>query len=128
MLKVQQKLDTCKAELRKWNGIKHGNAEKFIKEKAKILKELQEHEGPNSVEPIRQLKGKIDFLLEQEDTRWKQWTKQNWYKKGDRNTPYFHAWASQRHRTNQIHKIKDDRGNEWKKPNDVSKAFVEFYQ
>lgn len=75
---------------------------------------------------IKCLKGELDYLLEQ-DTKWKQRAKQNWYQSGDRNTPFFHAWANHRHRINPIQKITDDEGRKWKKPEE-SKAFVEFYQ
>jgi lipoate-protein ligase B len=56
--------------------------------------------------------------LEQEDLRWKQRAKQNWYKNGDRNTQYFHAWANQCRRTSQ----------EWQKHSNIPNVFLEHYQ
>ena len=35
---------------------------------------------------IKNLKADIEFILEQEDTQWKQRAKQNRYQYGDRNT------------------------------------------
>ena len=55
---------------------------------------LQQQEGPENNDEIKKLNGEIKVLLEHEDLRWKQWAKQNWYKNGDRNTQYFHAWAN----------------------------------
>jgi hypothetical protein len=52
MQRVQQKLSRCKSELKRWNGVKHGATENAIKENTKLLKELQEHEGPGTVESI----------------------------------------------------------------------------
>jgi hypothetical protein len=40
---------------------------------------------------IQRLQKEIDFILEQEDIKWKQRAKQNWYQKGD-HTHFFHAW------------------------------------
>lgn len=58
----------------------------------------------------------------------KQRAKQNWYRNGDRYTPFFHAWASHRRKINHIQKIQDDAGREWTKPEDISKFFIDFYQ
>jgi hypothetical protein len=66
--------------------------------------------------------------LEKEDIRWKQRAKQNWYKNGDRNTQYFHAWANQRRRINRIQRVRDTAGQEWQQPGDVTQAFLHYYQ
>jgi hypothetical protein len=44
--------------------------------------------------------------------KWKQRGKQNWFREGDRNTSFFHAWASHRKKINMIKKIKDEDGTE----------------
>jgi hypothetical protein len=77
---------------------------------------------------IKHLQQEIEFLLEQEDTRWKQHAKQNWYREGDRNTPFFHSWANHRRKINQIQQIQDEDGRIWKKPEEISKSFIELYQ
>jgi hypothetical protein len=60
------------------------------------LEVLQRSESPENSDAIKNAQGEIEKLLEQEDLRWKQRAKQNWYKNGDQNTQYFHAWANQR--------------------------------
>jgi exonuclease III len=125
---VQQKLETCKSALRRWNGQKYGCAEKAIKKKTKELEILQKYECVGDGPDIKKLQTEIDFLLEQEDIRWKQRAKQNWYRQGDRNTPYFHSWASHRRKVNQIQKIQDDEGRIWNKPEEISKSFIDYYQ
>jgi hypothetical protein len=65
--------------------------------------------------------------LEQEDVQWKQRAKQNWYQYGDQNTPFFHAWADYRKRINHIRSITDEAGREWKKVEEISEAFIDFY-
>jgi hypothetical protein len=86
---AQQKLSMCQTNLKRWSTGKFGHAEKLLKEKTKKLELLQQHEGPENVEAIQILKGEIEYILEQEDVRWKQRGKQNWYKNGDRNTFFF---------------------------------------
>jgi len=52
-------------------------------------------------------------LLEIEDLKWKQMAKMNWFKQGDQNNKFFHAWATQRRRKNFISKICDEEGRCW---------------
>lgn len=42
------------------------------------------------------LQKELGVLVEQEDLRWKLHTKRSWYKLGDKNTKFFHAYASKR--------------------------------
>jgi hypothetical protein len=52
----------------------------LIKQKMRELELLQRSESPENSEDIKILKWEIEKLLEQEDLRWKQRAKQNWYK------------------------------------------------
>jgi hypothetical protein len=90
--------------------------------------DLQAACGMDNNNAIQQLREEINFILEQEDLRWKQRAKQNWYQYGDQNTPFFHSWANHRRKVNQIRVIKDVEGREWKKPNEIGLAFCQFYQ
>jgi hypothetical protein len=66
--------------------------------------------------------------MNQEDMKWKQRAKQNWYLYGDCNTPFFHAWANHRRRINHIRSVVDEEGREWKEKKEIPKVFTEFYQ
>jgi hypothetical protein len=79
------------------------------------LEKLQQEEGAGNWEEILKIQDEIDAIIEKEDTKWKQRSKQNWYQNGDRNTTFFHAWADHWRRVNQIRKIEDEEGQEWKK-------------
>ena len=74
------------------------------------LETFQRNEDGMDGQEIKNLQKEIAGLLEQEDTRWKQRAKRNWYRNGNRNNPFFHAWASHRRKVNTIHKIQDDVG------------------
>lgn len=56
---------------------------------------------------IKDIEIEIDLWLEQEDFKWKQRAKREWYKGGDKNTKYYHACASQRRRNNRIKSVKN---------------------
>lgn len=46
--------------------------------------------------------------MDQEDLKWKQRAKKHWYKHGDRNTKYFHAYTNQQQKNNFIKRIVDE--------------------
>lgn len=48
-----------------------------IREKTKVLNRLQQEEGLKNIDEQKQLKFELDFLLEQEDIRWKQRVKRH---------------------------------------------------
>jgi hypothetical protein len=49
----------------------------------------------------------IEKLLEQEEIRWNQRSRANWLQNGDRNTSYFHSFATARKKRNCIKKNKE---------------------
>ena len=122
------KLSECRISLRKWSKGILGDSATQIKRKTLEVEELQRNEGPENSEAIKSLNAEIELLLEKEDLYWKQRAKQNWYKEGDQNTQYFHAWANQRRRTNRIQRVQDTTGREWQQPGDVVQAFLHYYQ
>jgi hypothetical protein len=56
------------------------------------------------------LRFKLEQLEEQQHIYWKQRAHSTWLVKGDQNTDFFHAYASERRRRNHVKKLKDDGG------------------
>lgn len=102
---VQAKLETCGKGLRKWSKNLDRERTKAIKDKSTLLAQLQENEVPSSLAVLKQLHKDIDFLLDQEDIKWKQRAKRHWIEKGDRSTKFYHACVNQRMKKNYIKKI-----------------------
>lgn len=100
---------------------------RFLKKKTKRLSLLQLTDVPNDWQEIKRLQGKIDHLLEAGDLWWKQHAKRNWFRGGDRNTNYFHAWTNHRRKLNHIGRIVDEHWTLWSKPEDVNRVFVQYY-
>lgn len=57
------------------------------------------------MEEIKQLQKELGNLLEEENMKWRQRANINWYQKGDRNTKFFNACATQRRKNNSLLKI-----------------------
>lgn len=66
--------------------------------------------------------------MEIEDIRWRQRAKRHWYKDGDQNTKFFHAWANQRRKSNSIKKLNDAEGNCWTSQEGIGRAFSSYFK
>lgn len=58
------------------------------------------------------MKYKLEKLEEQKDIYWRQRAHVHWLKNGDRNTRYFHEFASERRRSRIRKLVKEDGGVE----------------
>ena len=101
----------CTAELTRWNRTDFGYFPRKIQEKRKVLQALvqEDREGSRGAE-INELRKEINELLEEEEMRWHQRSRVQWYQQGDRNTQYFHHKASQRRKKNEIRGLWDKDG------------------
>lgn len=124
---VAEKLEKCRGSLATWSRRKFGETERSLRTKTAQLATMQLHDGPHNQAEIKVLKTELADLLNQEEIYWKQRAKQAWLAKWDRNTPYFHAWANQRRRSNKIRSITDDAGREWVNEKGIQWAFVQSY-
>lgn len=129
--KTKFKLDICKDELQAWSRAKFGPfgvVGRRIKALIKQLETQQKKEHPGNQEHIRTIQEELNHLLEIEDIWWKQRAKRNWYRQGDKNTQYFHAWANQRRRKSHISKIQDLEGAVWSQQEEIGSAFSNYFQ
>jgi hypothetical protein len=68
----------------------------------------------------------IELLLEQDEVYWAQRSRANWLQFGDRNTSFFHNFASARRKKNRIIKLKNDDGD-WVEGTDPLKPLILNY-
>jgi hypothetical protein len=68
----------------------------------------------------------IEMLLEQEEISWLQRSIANWLQHGDRNTTFFHNFATARRKKNFIKKLKNE-ANAWVEVTDMLKPIVFNY-
>jgi hypothetical protein len=83
--------------------------------------------GDSAREDEARIKGKIHELLEQEESKWKQRAKEDWLRHRDRNTKYFHAYATQKRRRTTVEQIKNEEGICCSIPETIKDAFVKYY-
>ena len=80
----------------------------------KLKKELENlRSAPMTDESIaaqKEIQLRLELLLEQDEIIWVQRARANWLKHGDRNTNFFHHFASHRKRRNMVRALVNDHG------------------
>jgi hypothetical protein len=125
---VHEKLKFCQHAIKRWVKKMVLASDEMICVKTRELEAMQEAGGNNNREAENALKEEVNGLLEQEETKWRQRAKEDWLRFGDCNTKFFHASATQRRSWNMISKIADAHGRECSTPEDIEKAFVDYYK
>lgn len=74
------------------------------------------------------LMGQLDVLLSRDETFWRQRSRTQWLKDGDRNTKFFHQRASKWRRKNIIKGLKDEVGFWQDSPESIKKVMVEYFR
>ncbi|CAB4279600.1 unnamed protein product [Prunus armeniaca] len=72
--------------------------------------EIVQETWEDNIREIQHLTAKINDLLENEESYWKQRSRIKWLMEGDANTDFFHQTNIQRRRMNRIHRIKNSDG------------------
>jgi hypothetical protein len=88
---------------------------------------LQLRTNRDNLEEEITTKNELHLLLEEEDLKWRQRSKQNWLKCGDRNTKFCHSCANQRSSRNLISNIKDGNGQQCANQQEIEAAFISFF-
>jgi hypothetical protein len=109
---LAEKLQDVHAALHVWD-------REILKKPRQRLDELQRElnevmDGPLSNEATarqRSIQLEMENLHEQEEVKWVQRSRANWMKYGDRNTNFFHNFASARKKKNLIKKLKSESGD-----------------
>ena len=70
----------------------------------------------------------LDDLLLKQEIFWAQRSRVSWLKHRDMNTKFFHSKASQRHKRNFIHGIKNQHGNWVEDITDVVEVAVDYFE
>ncbi|KAL8093788.1 hypothetical protein AgCh_035608 [Apium graveolens] len=102
----------CGHTLEAWGREMTSGFGKRIKECKLELRKLRGKTDGDPVEQFKAAKQKLFLILDQQEIFWSQRSKQLWLQVGDKNTHFFHVYASERRRSNSIQKLHNSEG-EW---------------
>ena len=109
MYSVVQKIKNCCVSLLNWCKTQVRVTPCLIATKKARLEQLEnlpmDEYRSNEVNDLRR---EVNMLTEKEEIFWRQRSHVSWLSKGDRNTKFYHAYASQRKRANQINGLRDE--------------------
>lgn len=100
----------CAVKLTLWNNTSFGHVQRSIKSKKRALEILQCRFDASTWCEQRDLREEIKELLTREEIMWKQRSRVQWLREGDRNTQFFHSRASNRRKQNNILRLKGEDG------------------
>ena len=103
------KLARVHSQLPKWNRSNLEDRKRKIWNKQRIMEEVAcSSLTDENVQMQKDLAKEIELLLEQEEIHWAQRSRINWLQHGDKNTSYFHHFASERRKRNSIKRLKNE--------------------
>eukprot|EP00253_Pinus_taeda_P035588 PITA_35588 len=133
MARFRKKLKCLKEEIKRWNKSTFGN---IFKEKELLNKEMKTiqqkitSEG-RTVELSQKEQDTEQKILErdrQEEILWRQKSRVQWLQEGERNTKFFHKTTVQRHMSNQISYVMDEKGNRIETHEGIEKEFYNYFK
>lgn len=108
---IQEKIKSCSEKLAVWGKEITSNFSGWIKAFKVELARYKEGRDDLSVERYENARRQLEVIYNQREIFWRQRSKQLWLQAGDKNSKYFHKTASQRRRTNRIHKLQNLEGS-----------------
>jgi hypothetical protein len=116
MYKFQQRLKNFKGQLKNWNKNVFGNILQKKQEIVQCLEELQQvfiagERMTTLIKEEEQLQVELEERQKQEEILWRQKSRVQWLKEGEKNTKFFHRSMVHRRYINIITQLEDNQGN-----------------
>lgn len=129
----QLKLKELKGKIKKWNKEEFGN---IMEEKQKLEQEMEEIQQRIIIEGRTEERCKEEGIIiskleerrKQEEILWKQKSRINWLREGERNTKFFHQAMIQHRQRNRILSIKNEEGERIIEQEGIEKVLVEYHK
>ena len=108
---VLRKVSNCQTHLSEWNKKIFGNVRRTLEKKRRELEQAERVAawGGGSGR-LKELNAEIRSLIDMEECMWKQRSKVDWLRDGDKNTKYFHCRSTERNKRNFIAGLENEAG------------------
>jgi exonuclease III len=133
MYRFQQKLKNLKQTLKSWNRHTFGNIFESQKQLMEQMNEIQcKIREQGFTEDLKDQELKVNHQIanrkKQEEILWKQKSRIQWLKEGDRNTKFFHRATIQRRHSNKITHLITEEGETLHSHADLEAHLVDYFQ
>lgn len=123
-----KKLKHTKLALKRWNSLVFGNIQNKIKSSMHQIDMVQQATAdPNSQALEKKLKSDLENLLIQEETLWRNKSRETWLTCKDLNTKFFHTSTLIRRRSNAVDFLKTNSGNWTSDRLEIGSNFVSHF-
>jgi hypothetical protein len=94
-----------------WSSRVLGQSSNILNEKLALLDDLKKANGDGHLgDHLQSVEKEVDELLVQDEVYWRQRSRATWLAVGNKNTKFFHQYASHCKKKNQVVGLKDDMG------------------
>ena len=117
------------AKLSSWSKQNFGDFAQVMRDlKGQMQALMQEPQTKDVIERMKAIDDRMDEIEAREELFWRQRSRQDWLKNGDKNTKFFHAKAKQREGRNNIESVVDGAGNKYVNEDQIAEVFVEHFE
>lgn len=106
-LGIMDKIKICGDRLFEWGGGMCNEYKKHIQECRDLLRRFWSRRDALCIQRYNKARWDYLNLLEKQEVYWKQRVKQHWLREWDKNTRFFHRFASARRQNNKLDRLKD---------------------
>jgi hypothetical protein len=133
MYRFQQRLKNLKQHIKSWNKSTFGNIfqaqDNLNKQIQSLQQQIRQHGLTDSLKHQEtHLNNQLAERREQEEILWRQKSRIQWLKEGERNTKFFHRSMIQRLQSNHITHLVSDQGTEIQQHTDIEKEMLSYYK
>lgn len=128
MFQVSARIKECRVALLKCKEAWNLNSATTIRDVKLKMEVMQQQGGQRDWNEWKRLKHKLSIAYEEERLFWKQKSRIQWLKYGDKNTQFFHAYTMQRRKQNCIEHLVTDEGLVCESEEDIVKEISSFYE
>lgn len=127
LFNVQNKIRECRSSIQNWKKRKRVHSGQKVTELKEKIYRIQNGQEPYSHTSLQGLRAQLQQEWDKEESFWRQKSRIDWLKQGDKNTSFFHASVLQRRSRNRISGLENSNG-EWLKGNTaILEEFQRFF-
>lgn len=123
-----EKMVRCCAKLEAWGGGLIRDMKQRMLKYRQTMKRLRNRRDVVGLRQYEKARWHYLKLLEKKEIFWRQRAKQFWLRDGDKNTRFFHKYASARKEQNMIKKLKDDSGEWTEKEEEIQGIITKYFE